>query len=87
MENKSILGAAKVAGAALIVIAAAFILMPGLLGYLMGLGRILLIVGITLVLATVAGNIVFRLAKRKRSLNERGEAERGAEEASETHTQ
>jgi uncharacterized protein (DUF58 family) len=67
MENKPILHAAKVIGSALIVIAAAFILLPSLLGYLFGLGRILLIVGTTLILATAAGNIVFRLAKRNRA--------------------
>lgn len=71
-KQKSILNTAKAVGAGVVVIAAAFILMPGLLGYVMGLGRIVLIVGITLVLATIAGNIVFQVAKRSGKIKAAG---------------
>ena len=63
MTKEAILKALKTAGTVLIIGAAALILMPGLLTYVMGLGRILLIVLITLVVATIAGNIIFRLKK------------------------
>ena len=64
MSKEEILKGIKTGGTVLIIAAAALIMMPGLLTYVMGLSRILLIVIITLVVATIAGNIIFRLKKR-----------------------
>jgi UPF0716 family protein affecting phage T7 exclusion len=61
---KEALQAIKFWGTALIIAGAALIMLPGLLTYFMGLSRILLIVIITLVIATIAGNIIFRLRRR-----------------------
>jgi UPF0716 family protein affecting phage T7 exclusion len=64
MTKEATLKALKTGGTVLIIGAAALILMPGLMTYVFGLGRILTIVLITLVVATIAGNIIFRLKKR-----------------------
>ncbi len=90
MESNSMLRTLKVVGAGAIVVAAAFILMPGLLGYLMGLGRISIIVGTTLILATIAGNIIFRIAKRSRSsgsANRPADADAHADAHAEAHAE
>lgn len=63
MPKEAILQAVKFWGTALIIAAAALIMMPGLLTYLMGLSRILIIVVVTLVVATIVGNIIFRLKR------------------------
>ena len=63
MPKEALLQGIKFWGTALIIAAAALIMMPGLLTYFMGLSRILLIVIITLVVATVVGNIIFRLRR------------------------
>jgi UPF0716 family protein affecting phage T7 exclusion len=64
MTKEATLKVLKTGGTVLIIGAAALILLPGLMTYVLGLGRILLIVLITLVVATIAGNIIFRLKKR-----------------------
>ncbi len=64
MNKEATLKALKTGGTVLIIGAAAMILMPGLMTYVLGLGRILTIVLITLVVATIAGNIIFQLKKR-----------------------
>jgi hypothetical protein len=64
MNKEATLKALKTGGTVIIIGAAAMILMPGLMNYVFGLGRILTIVLITLVVATIAGNIIFRLKKR-----------------------
>jgi hypothetical protein len=64
MNKEATLKALKTGGTVVIIGAAALILMPGLMTYVFGLGRILTIVLITLVVATIAGNIIFRLKKR-----------------------
>lgn len=63
MQKEELMKAVKFWGTALIIGAAALIMMPGLLTYLMGLGRILLLIVFTLVIAAIVGNIIFRLRR------------------------
>lgn len=72
MTKEATFKALKTGGTVIIIGAAALILMPGLMTYVLGLSRILLIVLITLVVATIAGNIIFRLKKRTVQSSEPG---------------
>ena len=63
MQKEELMKAVKFWGTALIIGAAALIMMPGLLTYVMGLSRIVLLIVITLVIATVVGNIIFQLRR------------------------
>jgi UPF0716 family protein affecting phage T7 exclusion len=63
MQKEELMKAVKFWGTALIIGAAALIMMPGLLTYVMGLSRIVLLIVITLVIATIVGNVIFQLRR------------------------